>query len=123
LGNATNGTGIRSSSVSSNGWTGSSLLARRCTWSWTTTAPTGTRRCGWLARHPHFVLHFIPTSSSWLNLIERLFGELTHKSVRRGSFRSVQDLELAIAAFLEAWNRNPTPFVWMASVEKMLEKV
>ncbi|MFM8879463.1 MAG: IS630 family transposase [Verrucomicrobiota bacterium] len=77
----------------------------------------------WLARHPRFVLHFIPTSSSWLNLIERWFGELTQKSVRRGSFRSVQDLELAIAAFLEAWNSNPTPFVWTASVEKILEKV
>lgn len=77
----------------------------------------------WLARHPRFVLHFIPTSSSWLNLIERWFGELTQKSVRRGSFRSVDDLELAIAAFLEAWNANPTPFVWTASVEKILEKV
>lgn len=77
----------------------------------------------WLARHPRFVLHFIPTSSSWLNLIERWFRELTQKSVRRGSFRSVHDLELAIAAFLEAWNRNPTPFVWTASVEKILEKV
>ena len=77
----------------------------------------------WLARHPRFVLHFIPTSSSWLNLIERWFGELTNKSVRRGSFRSVDDLELAIAAFLDAWNANPTPFVWTASVEKILEKV
>ena len=77
----------------------------------------------WLARHPRFVLHFIPTSSSWLNLIERWFGELTQKSVRRGSFRSVNDLELAIAAFLDAWNANPTPFVWTASVEKILEKV
>lgn len=77
----------------------------------------------WLARHPRFVLHFIPTSSSWLNLIERWFGELTQKSVRRGSFRSVEELQLAITAFLEAWNANPTPFVWTASVEKILEKV
>jgi len=77
----------------------------------------------WLARHPRFVLHFIPTSSSWLNLVERWFAELTQKSVRRGSFKSVDDLELAIAAFLDAWNTNPTPFVWTASVEKILEKV
>ena len=77
----------------------------------------------WLARHPRFVLHFIPTSSSWLNLVERWFAELTQKSVRRGSFHSVDDLELAIAAFLDAWNANPTPFVWTASVEKILEKV
>ena len=77
----------------------------------------------WLARHPRFVLHFIPTSSSWLNLVERWFAELTEKSVRRGSFHSVADLELAIAEFLEAWNASPTPFVWTASVEKILEKV
>ena len=77
----------------------------------------------WLARHPRFVLHFIPTSSSWLNLVERWFAELTQKSVRRGSFHSVDDLEQAIAAFLDAWNANPTPFVWTASVEKILEKV
>lgn len=77
----------------------------------------------WLARHPRFVLHFMPTSASWLNLVERWFAELTRKSVRRGSFHSVDDLELALAAFLDAWNANPTPFVWTASVEKILEKV
>ena len=63
----------------------------------------------WLARHPRFVLHFIPTSSSWLNLVERWFAELTQKSVRCGSFHSVDDLEQAIAAFLDVWNANPTP--------------
>ena len=77
----------------------------------------------WLARHPRFVLHFIPTSSSWLNLVERWFAELTQTSVRRGSFHSVEDLKLAIAAFLEAWNASPTPFIWTASVEKILAKV
>jgi hypothetical protein len=77
----------------------------------------------WLARHPRFVLHFIPTSASWLNLVERWFAELTQKSVRRGSFHSVGDLELALAAFLDGWNANPIPFVWTASVEKILEKV
>jgi transposase len=77
----------------------------------------------WLAEHPRFVLYFIPTSSSWLNLIERWFAELSRKAVRRGVFRSVEDLEQAIAAFLAAWNTNPTPFVWTASVEKILEKI
>jgi transposase len=77
----------------------------------------------WLAKHPRFVLHFIPTSSSWLNLIERWFAELSQKAVRRGVFRSVEELEQAIATFLSAWNTNPTPFVWTASVEKILEKI
>ena len=77
----------------------------------------------WLAKHPRFVLHFIPTSSSWLNLIERWFSELSQKAVRRGVFHSVEELEQAIAAFLAAWNTNPTPFVWTATVEKILEKI
>src|ERR1700689_2808873 len=71
----------------------------------------------WLKRHPRFVLHFVPTSSSWLNLIERWFGELTSKRVRRGSFHSVEDLEKAIAEFLAAWNEHHRPFVWTATVE------
>jgi transposase len=77
----------------------------------------------WLAKHPRFVLHFIPTSSSWLNLVERWFGELSPKAVRRGVFRSVEDLEEAIENFMRAWNANPTPFVWTASVEKILDKL
>jgi transposase len=77
----------------------------------------------WLTKHPRFVLHFIPTSSSWLNLIERWFLELSQKAVRRGVFRSVADLEQAIKTFMNAWNANPTPFVWTASVEKILEKL
>jgi transposase len=77
----------------------------------------------WLAKHPRFVLHFIPTSSSWLNLIERWFGELSQKAVRRGAFRSVADLEHAIQEFMQAWNANPTPFVWTATVESILEKL
>ena len=77
----------------------------------------------WLAKHPRFVLHFIPTSSSWLNLVERWFAELSQKAVRRGVFHSVQDLEAAIHAFTVAWNANPAPFVWTASVEKILEKI
>ena len=77
----------------------------------------------WLKRHPRFVPHFVPTSSSWLNLVERWFGELTAKAVRRGSFTSVADLESAIAAFLAAWNENPNPFVWTATVESIQAKL
>jgi len=77
----------------------------------------------WLAKHPRFVLHFIPTSSSWLNLIERWFAELSQKAVRRGVFHSVEDLQQAICEFTAAWNSNPSPFVWTASVEKILEKL
>lgn len=77
----------------------------------------------WLAKHPRFVLHFIPTSSSWLNLVERWFAELSQKAVRRGVFQSVEDLEQAIARFMKEWNANPSPFVWTASVERILEKI
>lgn len=78
---------------------------------------------GWLTRHPRFVLHFVPTSSSWLNLIERWFGELTSKRIRRGSFFSVDDLVKAIEEFLQAWNENPKPFVWTATVDSIVEKL
>ena len=77
----------------------------------------------WLKRHPRFVPHFVPTSSSWLNLVERWFAELTTKAVRRGSFTSVADLESAIAAFLRAWNDDPKPFVWTATVESIQAKL
>jgi len=77
----------------------------------------------WLAKHPRFVLHFIPTSSSWLNLVERWFEELSEKAVRRGAFHSVAELQQAIDDFLTAWNANPKPFVWSASVEKILGKI
>ena len=77
----------------------------------------------WLKRHPRFVLHFVPTSSSWLNLVERWFGELDNKAIRRGVFRSVDDLQTTIEAFLSAWNKNPKPFVWTATVESITEKL
>jgi len=77
----------------------------------------------WLKRHPRFVPHFVPTSSSWLNLVERWFGELTRKRIRRGSFGSVTDLQRAIEEFLQAWNENPKPFVWTATVESIVEKL
>lgn len=77
----------------------------------------------WLGRHKRFHLHFIPTSSSWLNLVERWFRELTDKALRRGSFNSVPDLINSIHAYLEAHNQEPTPFVWTATAESILEKV
>src|SRR3954463_1055102 len=72
----------------------------------------------WLHRHPRFKVHYIPTSSSWLNLIERWFGELTSKRIRRDSFLSVDDVVAAINDFLAAWNENPRPFVWTATVNR-----
>ncbi|HTV83330.1 MAG TPA: IS630 family transposase [Acidobacteriaceae bacterium] len=77
----------------------------------------------WLKKHPRFVLHFVPTRSSWLNLVERWFGELTRNCVRRGSFCSVGDLQHAIQEFLDSWNENPRPFVWTATVESILAKL
>jgi transposase len=77
----------------------------------------------WLERHPRFHLHFIPTSSSWLNLVERWFRELTEKAIRRGVFHSVPDLTAAINAFLAAHNTDPKPFTWTASIDSILEKV
>ncbi len=77
----------------------------------------------WLKRHPRFVLHFVPTSSSWLNLVERWFGELDAKAISRGVFRSVDDLRASINEFLKSWNENPKPFVWTATVESITEKL
>jgi len=77
----------------------------------------------WLKRHPRFIPHFVPTSSSWLNLIERWFGELTGKRVRRGSFANVDELQQAITEFLAAWNEHPKPFVWTATVQMIQEKL
>lgn len=77
----------------------------------------------WLKRHPRFVPHFVPTSSSWLNLVERWFGHLDSKAIRRGVFLSVADLQASIEAFLVAWNDNPKPFVWTATVESIQEKL
>ena len=77
----------------------------------------------WLKKHRRFVCHFIPTSSSWLNLVERWFKELSDKAIRRGSFPSVADLAKAIDEFMAAWNENPTPFIWTARVEDTLKKI
>src|ERR1700752_3562005 len=77
----------------------------------------------WLKKHPRFVCHFVPTSSSWLNLVERWFRELTEKAIRRGSFVSVPDLKQAIEAFLQAWNKNPKPFISSATFEDIIKKI
>ena len=77
----------------------------------------------WLKRHRRFHLHFTPTSSSWLNLVERWFREITDKRIRRGNFHSVAELEQAIKEYLARNNQQPKPFVWTASVEKILEKI
>jgi transposase len=77
----------------------------------------------WLAKHPRFHLHFTPTSSSWLNLIERWFRELTDKRIRRGVFHSVPDLVTAIEEYLAAHNTDPKPFVWTAQIDTIMEKI
>ncbi len=77
----------------------------------------------WLAKHPRFHLHFTPTSSSWVNLVERFFGKLTDKALRRGVFHSVPDLIAAIDSYLKANNDDPKPFVWTATADQILEKV
>src|SRR3954462_13808411 len=77
----------------------------------------------WLAAHPRFVLHFTPTSSSWLNLVERWFAELTTKKLRRGAHKSVRALNADIRAWIETWNDNPRPFVWTKTAEQILESV
>src|SRR5438128_2620089 len=77
----------------------------------------------WLAKHPRFHLHFTPTSSSWLNLVERWFGKLTDKAIRRGAFHSVADLIAAIDDYLKANNENPEPFTWTATADSILAKV
>ena len=77
----------------------------------------------WLAKHPRFHLHFTPTSSSWCNLVERFFGKLTDKAIRRGIFHNVPDLIAAIDAYLDANNTDPQPFVWTATTEQILQNV
>jgi transposase len=77
----------------------------------------------WLAERPHYHVHFTPTSSSWLNQIERWFAEITRKRIRRGTFRSVRDLIKAIKDYVRTYNRNPRPFHWVASASKIIRKV
>jgi transposase len=77
----------------------------------------------WLAAHPRFVLHFTPTSSSWLNLVERWFAELTTKKLRRGTHRSVRQLNTDIRAWIDTWNDNPKPFVWTKTADQILDSI
>jgi len=77
----------------------------------------------WLLAHPRFVLHFTPTSSSWLNLVERWFGELTMKKLRRGTHHSVRDLNADIRSWIENWNDNPRPYVWSKTADQILESI
>jgi transposase len=77
----------------------------------------------WLAAHPRFVLHFTPTSSSWLNLVERWFAELTTKLLRRGAHRSVRALNADIRAWIDTWNDDPKPFVWTKTADQILESI
>ncbi|MBW8836946.1 MAG: IS630 family transposase [Burkholderia sp.] len=77
----------------------------------------------WFVRHPGFVPHFTPTGASWLNQVERFFAQITERRIRRGSFRSVEDLEGAIAAYLSTHNEQPRPFVWTKTADLILDKV
>jgi hypothetical protein len=77
----------------------------------------------WLVAHPRFVLHFTPASSWWLALVERWFAELTNKKLRRGTHRSVRQLNADIRGWIESWNENPRPFVWTKTAEQILESI
>jgi transposase len=77
----------------------------------------------WLAAHPRFHLHFTPTSSSWLNLVERWFAELTNRKLRRSAHRSVAELEADVQAWIHTWNEDPKPFVWTKSADEILDSL
>lgn len=77
----------------------------------------------WLLAHPRFVLHFTPTSSSWLNLVERWFGELTTKKLQRGTHRSVRALNADIRGWIQTWNDNPRPYVWTKTADQILDSI
>ena len=77
----------------------------------------------WLKRHPRFHVHFTPTSSSWLNMVERFFRDLTQHRLRRGAFHDVEELIMAIGDYIDRHNQNPKPFIWTAKASDILEKV
>jgi transposase len=77
----------------------------------------------WLERHPRFHMHFTPTSASWLNMVERFFRDLTQNRLRRGVFRDLEELFMAIGSYLDRHNENPKPFIWTARASDILEKV
>ena len=78
---------------------------------------------GWLRRHPRFHMHFTPTSCSWLNMVERFFRDLTENRLRRGVFRSVEELIEAIGEYIDHHNEDPKPFIWTAKAADILERV
>ena len=77
----------------------------------------------WIKKHPRFHVHFIPTSSSWLNMVERFFGKLTDERIRRGVFKSVVELIKAIHDYIESHNRNSKPFVWTKTADEIIAKL
>jgi transposase len=92
--------------------------------SWTTTPPTRRPKIkAWLARRPHYHVHYTPTSASWINQVERWFAELTRKRLRRGVHTSVRQLEADIRTFIDRHNENPKPFKWVKSADQILASV
>lgn len=77
----------------------------------------------WLLKHPRFHLHFTPTNSSWLNLVERWFAELTNRKLRRSAHRSITALEADVKTWIDAWNQDPKPFVWTKKADDILETI
>ncbi len=77
----------------------------------------------WLARRPHWYVHFTPTGASWLNMVERFFAQITQRRIRRGTFRSVRELEHAIHDYLATHNEDPTPFIWTATADEIFRKI
>lgn len=77
----------------------------------------------WLLAHPRFTFHFTPTSSSWLNLVERWFAELTRKKLQRSAHRSIKELTADLDAWVSTWNENPQPFVWHKTADQILDSL
>jgi putative transposase len=78
---------------------------------------------GWLAKHPRYHIHFTPTYASWINQVERWFGIITQKAIRRGTFSNVKDLVTKIDNFVERYNTDTRPFVWTATAESIFAKL
>ena len=77
----------------------------------------------WLAAHPRFHIHFIPTGSSWLNMVERWFGELTTKLLQRGVHKNVPNLEADIRNWIDTWNEDPRPYIWTKTADEILDSI
>src|SRR5262252_5718214 len=114
----------RSSCLSCAVWMPVFLPNWMSTWWWTITPPTSIPRCALgLAQRPRFHMHYTPTYSSWLNQVERWFGLITQRAIRRGSFRSVKELVQKIDDFVHHYNRKQRPFVWTATADSILAKI